>query len=120
MSDIVGADFDHGNPVAYGAFPKVVGNLARDRGVMSQEEAVRRMTSQPAAQMQLADRGVIRKGAFADIKLFDPQRIANRASYAEPDRAAEGIECVLVNGVPILESGEYRADAHAGRVLRRT
>jgi N-acyl-D-amino-acid deacylase len=120
MTDIVGADFDHGNPVAYGAFPKVIGNLARDRGAMSQEEAVRRMTSQPAAQMQLADRGEIRKGAFADITIFDPDGIANRASYAQPRRAAEGIECVLINGVPVLEGGEYRADARAGQVLRRS
>jgi N-acyl-D-amino-acid deacylase len=119
MTDIVGADFDHGNPVAYGAFPKVVGNLARDRGVMSQEEAVRRMTSLPASQMQLTDRGEIRRGAFADIAVFDPDKIANRASYAEPDRAAEGIECVFVNGVPVLEGGHYRSDARAGQVLRR-
>jgi N-acyl-D-amino-acid deacylase len=87
---------------------------------MSQEEAVRRMTSQPAAQMQLVGRGAIRKGAFADITLFDPQKIADRASYAEPHRAAEGIECVLVNGVPVLEGGEYRAEARAGQVLRRS
>jgi N-acyl-D-amino-acid deacylase len=119
MTDIVGADFDHGNPVAFGAFPKVVGNLARDRGAMAQEEAVRRMTSQPAAQMQLEDRGAIRRGACADITLFDPHEIANRASYAEPIRAPAGIECVIVNGVPVLEAGEYRANARAGQVLRR-
>jgi len=120
MTDIVGADFDHGNPVACGAFPKVLGQMARDRGVISQQEAVRRMTSLPAREMQLEDRGVLRPGAFADVTIFDAERIANRASFADPDLAPVGIEHVLVNGVPVFDGRDYRRDALAGQVLRRS
>jgi len=120
MSDIVGADFEHGNPVAYGAFPKVLGQFARERGAMSQEEAVRRMTSLPAAQMQLANRGLVRRGAHADITIFDPLTVACNASFENPRRAPDGIEHVLINGRSVLEGDEYRADALAGQVLRRT
>jgi N-acyl-D-amino-acid deacylase len=120
MTDIVGADFDHGNPVAYGAFPKVLGLFARERGVLSQEEAVRRMTSLPAKQMQLRDRGVIRRGAHADITIFDPETIACRASFSDPRRRAEGIEQVLINGQLVLDGDAYDARALAGSVLRRT
>jgi N-acyl-D-aspartate/D-glutamate deacylase len=120
MTDIVGADFDHGNPVAYGAFPKVLGLFARERGVLSQEEAVRRMTSLPAKQMQLRDRGVIRRGAHADITIFDPETVACRASFGDPRRRAEGIEQVLINGQVVLDGGAYDARALAGSVLRRT
>jgi N-acyl-D-amino-acid deacylase len=120
MTDIVGADFEHGNPVAYGAFTKVLGSFARERGLMSQEEAVRRMTSLPASQMQLNDRGVIRRGAFADLTVFDPESVANRASFREPRRFSEGIEWVLVNGEVVLEKGTYRPGALAGKVLRRS
>jgi N-acyl-D-aspartate/D-glutamate deacylase len=120
MTDIVGADFDHGNPVAYGAFPKVLGLFARERGLMTQEEAVRRMTSLPAEQMQLRDRGVIRRGAHADITIFDPERVASRASFSDPCRRAEGIEQVLINGRVVLDGATYDARALAGSVLRRT
>jgi N-acyl-D-aspartate/D-glutamate deacylase len=118
MTDIVGADFEHRNPVARGAFPRVLGHFARDRGVLSQQEAVRRMTSLPARQMQLRDRGVIRRGAHADLTLFDAEAVACQASFEHPDRAAAGIEYVIINGTPVLERGKYRADALAGRVLR--
>jgi len=119
MTDIVGADFDHGNPVARGAFPKVLGQMARDRGVISQQEAVRRMTSLPAQEMQLQDRGVLRPGAFADVTIFDAERIANRASFAEPDAEPVGIEHVRVNGIAVYDGRDYRPDALAGHVLRR-
>jgi N-acyl-D-aspartate/D-glutamate deacylase len=97
---------------------RVLGHFARDRGVLSQQEAVRRMTSHPARQMQLRDRGVIRRGAHADLTLFDAEVVACHASFEHPDRAAAGIEYVIINGTPVLERGMYRADALAGRVLR--
>jgi len=67
---MVGADFDPPNPVPYSAFTKVLGYYARDKGIMSQHEAVRRMTSLPARQMGLKDRGILRKGAYADTNEY--------------------------------------------------
>jgi len=119
-SDIVGADYKSVNPVAYGAFTKVLGRIARDAGVMSQEEAVRKMTSLPAKQMGLKDRGIIQKGAFADITVFNPATVIDRASFGNPYQFSEGIEYVLINGKPVLEQGRYDAGAFAGKVMRRT
>lgn len=119
-SDIVGADHNNINPVAYGAFTKVLGRIARDEGAMTQEEAVRKMTSLPAKQMGLKDRGVIRKGAYADIIIFNQDTVIDRASFGNPRQLSEGIEHVLINGTAVLEKGTYRADAFAGRVIRRT
>ncbi|RJP64858.1 MAG: D-aminoacylase, partial [Candidatus Abyssobacteria bacterium SURF_17] len=90
-TDIVGADFNSINPVAYGAFPKVLGRIARDAGVITQEEAVRKMTSLPAQQMGLKDRGVLRKGAHADVTVFDPKTVIDRASFGNPYQLPEGI-----------------------------
>ncbi len=118
-SDIVGADHRTINPVAYGTFPKVLGGIAREQGVMTQEEAVRKMTSLPAKQMGLKDRGVIRKGAFADVAIFNAATIIDRASFGNPYQLAEGVEYVLINGKPVLEKGTYHADAFAGSVIRR-
>ncbi|MBL7177104.1 MAG: amidohydrolase family protein [Desulfobacteraceae bacterium] len=118
ISDIVGADFKHGNPAACGAFTKVLGYFARDRGVMTQEEAVRRMTSLPAKQMGLKDRGIIKKGAFADIAIFDPNTVNNRASFKDPYQLSEGVEYLFINGKLILDKGNYRTDALAGQVIR--
>ncbi len=119
MTDIIGADFKPNNPAAYGAFTKVLGFYARDKKIMTQEEAVRKMTSLPAQQMRLKDRGVLRKGAFADITIFNPHTVNNLASFSQPYQFSEGIEHVIVNGQAILENGGYRADAFAGKVLRR-
>lgn len=87
---------------------------------MTQEEAVRKMTSLPAKQMQLADRGVLRKGAFADVTIFDPETVRNRASFKDPHRFSKGIEYVLINGKLVLEDGRYDDKALAGQVIKRT
>lgn len=120
MTDTVGADFETMNPVSYGAFTKVLGRFARDKGLMTQEEAVRKMTSLPAKQMGLVDRGCLRKGAYADITVFNAATVINRATFSDPRQFSEGIEYVFINGRPVLERGAYHADALAGRVLRRT
>ena len=120
MTDIVGVDYPNPAPVSYGAFTKVLGQFARDKGYMTQEEAVRKMTSLPAKQMQLKDRGIIKKGAFADITVFNPGTVKNCASFKDPHRFSEGIEYVLINGKPVLESGTYDAKALAGTVIKRT
>jgi N-acyl-D-amino-acid deacylase len=118
-TDIVGGDYGSINPVAYGAFTKVLGRIARDGGVMTQEEAIRKMTSLPAKQMGLKDRGVIRKNAFADITIFNPDTVIDRASFGKPHQFSEGIEYVLINGKMVLEEGRYDAKALAGKVIRR-
>ena len=119
MTDIVGVDYPNPSPVSYGAFTKVLGQFARDRGTMTQEEAVRKMTSLPAGQMRLEDRGILKKGGFADITVFNPRTVRNCASFKEPHRFSEGIEYVLINGKPVLDRGTYDAKAFAGRVIKR-
>jgi N-acyl-D-amino-acid deacylase len=118
-SDIVGGDHNSINPVAYGAFPRVLGRIARDGGYMTQEEAVRKMTSLPAKQMGLKDRGTLTKGAHADVTVFNPEAIIDRATFGNPFQLPEGIEYVLINGTVVLENGNYHADALAGQVIRR-
>lgn len=120
MTDIVGVDYPNPSPVSYGAFTKVLGQFARDQGTMTQEEAVRKMTSLPARQMRLKDRGILKKGAFADITVFNPRTVRNCASFKDPHRFSEGVEYVLINGKPVLERGAYDAKAFAGRVVKRT
>lgn len=120
MTDIVGVDYPNPSPVSYGAFTKVLGRFARDRGILTQEEAVRKMTSLPAGQMRLKDRGILRRGAFADITLFDPKTVRNCASFKAPHRFSEGIEYVLINGRPVMDGGTYDPRALAGTVIRRT
>jgi N-acyl-D-amino-acid deacylase len=111
MTDVVGADFTTTNPVSYGAFTKVLGYFARDRGIMSQEEAVRRMTSLPAEQMGLQGRGVLKKGAAADIVIFNPETVDNLASFQHPHRLSRGIQNVLINGKAVFEQGKYDDNA---------
>ncbi len=118
-SDIVGGDHRTINPAAYGTFPKVLGRIARDAGIMTQEEAVRKMTSLPAKQMGLKDRGVIRRGAHADVTIFNPETVIDRASFGRPYQMPVGIDYVLINGRIVLEKGKYHAGALAGQVIRR-
>jgi N-acyl-D-amino-acid deacylase len=89
---------EHPHPRLWGAFARVLGEYARDRGLFSLEEAVRKMTSLPASVFGLPDRGLVRAGCFADLVLFDPARVRDRATYAEPRLRAEGIAAVFVNG----------------------
>jgi N-acyl-D-amino-acid deacylase len=88
----------HPHPRLWGAFARVLGDCARDRGLFPLEEAVRRMTSLPAAVFGLKDRGRVAEGCFADLVLFDPDRVRDRATYEAPRQRAEGIARVLVNG----------------------
>lgn len=107
----------HPHPRLWGTFPRVLGHYARDLGLMSVEEAVRRMTSLPAKRFGLTDRGVIRPGAFADLVLLDPEIIIDRATFADPVAPADGIAMVMVNGREIISDGETTG-ARPGRALR--
>jgi N-acyl-D-amino-acid deacylase len=106
------------HPGACGAFPRVLGHYVRDRGLLSFEEAVRRLTSLPAERLGLRDRGLVKSGGKADLVVLDPGRVAARSTYAEPRRMPAGIEDVFVNGRRLVAAGEFRPVA-AGEVLRR-
>ena len=106
------------HPRAWGTFPRYLGHYVRDVEVFSLEECVAHLTSRPARRLSLADRGHLAVGAIADIVLFDPAVVRERATYAYPRRTAVGIPYVFVNGNLAIADG-YRTDALAGRSLRR-
>jgi len=106
------------HPRIYGAFPRVLGRYVREKGVLTLEEAVRKMTSLPAQALRLNDRGLIREGMYADITIFNPQTVLDNPSYTEfPKDFDQGIEYVLVNGKVVLEKGKHTKTL-AGKVLR--
>ena len=94
--------------------------MARDKGLMSQEESIRKMTLLPADQMQIKERGLIKEGYYADITIFNPKTVNSKVSFNTPFQNSEGIEYVIINGQVVLEQGTYNAKAFAGKVLRRT
>ncbi|OGD48308.1 hypothetical protein A3K69_03935 [Candidatus Bathyarchaeota archaeon RBG_16_57_9] len=106
------------HPRFYGTFPRVLGKYVRE-GVLSLPEAVRKMSGATAQRLGLHDRGLIREGFKADLVVFDPETVSDKATYTEPHRYPSGISHVLVNGVPVVEDGEHTG-ALPGRVLRRT
>ncbi|HUY90551.1 MAG TPA: D-aminoacylase [Pirellulales bacterium] len=106
------------HPRNFGTFPRVLGVYVRERGLLRLEDAVRKMTSLNAAKAGLRDRGLLRVGQFADITLFDPDKVIDRSTYEEPFQYNEGIEYVIVNGQLVLDRGRH-AGARPGRPLRR-
>ncbi|MEO6197897.1 MAG: D-aminoacylase [Dehalococcoidia bacterium] len=106
------------HPRLYGTFPRVIRRYVREEGLLSLEEAIRKMTSLPARRFNLAERGELRPGWFADIIVFDPNHIADIATYQEPRQYPEGISYVIVNGEVAAERGSQTAE-HCGRLLRR-
>ncbi|GAA3360748.1 D-aminoacylase [Saccharopolyspora gregorii] len=110
---------DRPHPRAWGTFPRYLGHYVRELGVLSLEECVQHLTSRPADRLRLPDRGRVREGAIADLVLFDPDTIADTATFDRPRSTATGVHRVLVNGVPVLDSGR-RTGALPGRAVRRT
>jgi N-acyl-D-amino-acid deacylase len=104
------------HPRAYGNFARLLGRYVRDERLVPLEEAVRRMTSFPADNLGLDRRGRLAPGHFADVVVFDPATVADRATYESPHRYASGVRHVLVNGVPVLRDGEHTG-ALPGRAL---
>jgi N-acyl-D-amino-acid deacylase len=106
------------HPRAYGTFPRVLGRYVREARLLSLPDAIRKMTSLPASQVGLTERGVIREGAFADIVVLDPTTVVDTATCEQPHQFPTGIRWVIVNGVVTVDEAEHTG-ARSGRVLRR-
>lgn len=106
------------HPRGNGAFARRLGRYVRERGVLTLESAIRGMTSLPAQVFGFQDRGELRPGGFADVVIFDPAKVVEKATYQDPHQIAEGIDWVIVNGQIEKREGEYTG-TKAGRVLRR-
>jgi len=104
------------HPRAYGNFARVLGKYVREEKLITLEDAVRRMTGLPAANLGLTERGLLEKGMFADVVVFDPATIADHATFEKPHQYATGVQHVFVNGVQVLKDGEH-TDAKPGRAL---
>ena len=102
------------HPRAYGTFARLLGKYVRDEKVIPLEEAIRRLTSFPAKNLGITDRGALEAGYYADIAIFDPAMVRDHATFAEPHQYSTGVVHVLVNGVPVLVDGE-----HTGRTPGR-
>ena len=105
------------HPRAYGTFARLLGKYVRDEQVISLQEAVRRLTSLPAANLKIRERGVLEEEYFADVVVFDPEAIQDHATFAEPHQFATGVQHVIVNGVPVLVDGEHTG-ATPGRFVK--
>jgi N-acyl-D-amino-acid deacylase len=104
------------HPRAYGCFARVLGKYVRDEKLLPLEEAIRKLTSLPAGNLGLDHRGLLQEGYFADVVVFDPRTIADRATHAKPHQYAVGMRHVLVNGVQVLKDGKHTG-AKPGRAL---
>lgn len=107
------------HPRALGSFPRVLGRYVRERGTLTLEQAVHKMSGLPASRLRLADRGRLAQGMAADIVVFDPSTVADRATFDQPYQYPVGIDLVVVNGEVALRDGERRA-VRAGRAVRPT
>jgi N-acyl-D-amino-acid deacylase len=107
----------HTHPRAFGSMPRFLGHYVRDLQLLPLEQAIRKITSLPAQREHLAGRGLIKEGFFADITIFDPGSIIDKATYTEPAQLAEGVQCVIVNGQVAFEKGKATG-AMGGRALK--
>jgi N-acyl-D-amino-acid deacylase len=107
------------HPRGAGTFPKVLGRFVREQHWLTLEEAIRKMAALPARRLGLAERGVIRIGAKADLVIFNPKTVIDRSTFKEPQLLSEGILRVFVNGEPVWENGKPTARL-PGSVLRKT
>lgn len=106
------------HPRFYGSFPRVLGHYVRERGILSWEDAVRKMTGLPASMIGMVDRGYLAPGMAADLAIFNPNTIIDKADYANPTAPSVGIEYVLVNGVVAVDGGQPTKAKSGGVLLR--
>jgi len=107
----------HPHPRAYGTFPRILSKYVREEKALTLEDAIRKFTALPAQRMRLADRGVLKQGMWADVVIFDPATVRDRATFDNPNQLSEGMEYVLVNGVPVIDQGKMTGKL-PGKVLR--
>ena len=107
---------EHPHPRAYGTFPRIIRKYVREEKKLTLHDAIRKFTALPAQRMRLTDRGVLKEGMWADIVIFDPATIRDAATFESPNRLSEGMEYVLVNGVPVIEGGKMTG-ALPGKIL---
>jgi N-acyl-D-amino-acid deacylase len=108
---------EHPHPRAYGTFPRILRKYVREDGQLTLPDAIRKFTSLPAQRMRLTDRGVLKQGMWADVVVFDPATIKDLATFENPNQLAQGMEYVLVNGVPVIDGGKMTGKL-PGKVLR--
>lgn len=108
---------EHPHPRAYGTFPRILRKYVREEKKLSLEDAVRKFSALPAQRMRLTDRGVLKQGMWADVVVFDPDKVRDVATFDDPNRLSEGMDFVLVNGTPVIENGKMTT-ALPGKVLR--
>ena len=107
----------HPHPRAYGTFPRILSKYVREEKALTLEDAIRKFSALPAQRMRLTDRGVLKAGMWADVVIFDPATVRDRATFDDPNQLSEGMEYVLVNGVPVIDQGKMTG-ALPGKVLR--
>jgi len=105
------------HPRAYGSFIRVLGKFSRDEGLFPLEDGIRRLTSLPAQNLKIKNRGLLQAGYFADVVIFDPETVTDKATFQEPHQYAEGVEHVFVNGTQVLKDGEHTG-ATPGRFVK--
>ena len=108
---------EHPHPRAYGTFPRILRKYVREEKKLALEDAIRKFSALPAQRMRLTDRGVLKEGMRADVVIFDPTTVRDLADFENPNRLSQGMEYVLVNGVPVIEEGKMTG-ALPGKVLR--
>jgi len=113
---VPGAPQAYGHPRGYGNFPRVIAHFVRDEHTLTLEDAIRKMTSWPATRMRIMDRGLIREGMWADVTIFNYDKIQDRATYKDPQLYPDGIDWVLVNGQVVVDHGKHTG-ARPGRII---
>jgi N-acyl-D-amino-acid deacylase len=108
---------EHPHPRAYGTFPRILRKYVREEKKLTLQEAIRKFSALPAQRMRLTDRGVLKQGMWADVVVFDPETVRDVATFDDPNRLSEGMEYVLINGVPVIDDGKMTG-ALPGKVLR--
>jgi len=108
---------EHPHPRAYGTFPRILRKYVREEKKLTLEDAIRKFSALPAQRMRLADRGVLKAGMWADVVVFDPVTVRDVATFENPNQLSQGMEFVLVNGVPVIDQGKMTG-ARPGKVLR--
>jgi len=108
---------EHPHPRAYGTFPRILRKYVREEKKLTLEDAIRKFSALPAQRMRLTDRGVLKAGMWADVVVFDPATVRDLATFDKPNQLSQGMEYVLVNGVPVIDQGKMTG-AKPGKVVR--